>query len=291
MTLPYHSIPSYLSPSALRELEADPIAFYLARCGPEDTRPLKPEQTINMVVGICFDSLVKVRLARVVNCPCPSLAELLSGVENKALLEEGMKKGEELVSAYVLTGAFDLLLKDGLKEVNLVPGQQVVPGTSRLLLGRELGGVPLLGYPDALCRKEDGTAVILDWKCTSAGSPHPGWNMLLSMNDPMQRFKPSHDRCGELMDTLNPEWAAQLATYSWLTRPGVGHGEGFRDVDVAIDQVIYGAACVKVARFRTKVSGQFQVELRDRYQRAWEKLKEGTLVDTDLTPQQLRLLR
>lgn len=291
MTLPYVRRPSYLSPSGLRELEADPAGFYLARLGPEEYAPLKMEQTLPMVVGITFDSLVKVKLAFEVGCKCPMLEELLAGVENRALLPEAMKKAEELYSAYVLCGAFKLLVEEGLAEVNLVPGQQVVPGTSRLLMGREMGGVPLLGYPDALIRKPNGTAVILDWKCTSAASPHAGWFRYLDSREAMSLYRPPHERHGELMDTLNPDWAMQLATYSWLTRPGVGHGETFRDVDVAIDQVVYGAASIRVAQFRTKVSGEFQKELVARYQRAWEKIQDGTLVDTTLGPRELRLLR
>lgn len=293
MTLPYVTCPDYLSPSALRELETDPAGFYLARLGPEEFRPLKQVQTLPMVVGICFDSLVKLMLARTVSCPCPSLEQLLNGIENPELRDQGMAKGNELLSAYVLTGAFDLLVKEGLKEVNLAPGKKEVPGSSRLLMGRQMGGVPLLGYPDALIRKEDGTAVILDWKCTSAGSPHAGWKQLLDMKDPMSVYRPAHERSSEPMDTINPDWASQLATYSWLTRPGVGHGETFRDVHVAIDQVVYGAASIKVARFRTVVTGAFQTELVARYRRAWDAIKEGTLVPNPngLTARELRLLR
>jgi hypothetical protein len=290
MTLPYVTRPAYLSPSALRELEKDPVGFYLSRCGPEEFRPLKQEQTINMVVGICFDALVKTNLARDVKCLCPSMDQLLAGVENKALLDQGMKKGQELFAAYLLSGAFQLLVEEGLAEVNLAPGKKTVPSTERLLMGRAMGGVPLLGYPDALIRRPDGSAVILDWKCTSAASPHPGWLRYLDVREPFSRHRPPHERNGEHMDTLNPDWAMQLATYSWLTRPGVGHGETFKDVDVAIDQVVYGAASVRVAQFRTKVTGEFQLQLAQRYRAAWDALCEGTLVKTDLEPRELRLL-
>lgn len=294
MTLPYSRMPEYLSPSSLRELEGDPIRFYLQRCAPEEFTPPRAGQTLPMAVGTCFDALVKVMLARSVGCPCPTLAELVKNVEDPALLEPAMAKAQELLDAYVLSGAFTLLIEEGLAEVNLSPGKTVVPGSQRLLMGRQMGGVPLLGYPDALIRRKDGSAVILDWKCTSAGSPHPGWTRYLDVREPMSKYRPPHERSGELMDTLNPEWAMQLATYSWLTRPGVGHGETFRDVDVAIDQVVYGAASIRIAQYRTRVSGEYQLGLKLRYQLAWEKLLSQTLTDglvpPGVGPSELRLL-
>lgn len=284
--LPYYRKPTYLSPSSLLALERDPLAFYLHRCGPQEHAPPKEETQLAMVVGSVFDAYVKNELASVLGCPCPSVGQLLGDIEAQDLLSEASKVAMPLVKLYKDSGAMTALLKEGVREVHLNPERMVVPGTSRMLMGRELGGVPIFGYPDALIIRPDGKRVVLDWKTTSKPSPDQGWWRKFDPADPMARYAPPHNKAGEPFHTLHGEWAVQLATYSWLLRPGVGHGASFAPVDVAIDQVVYGSADARVYQFRGTLTSQFQDDLRTRYQAAWDKIQDEALVD-DETAEQL----
>jgi len=281
MTLPYVRKPSYLSPSALMELERDPWLFYLHRCAPPECAPPREPQGLGQAVGTAFDALVKRALADIVSCKCPSEEELLTGIEVPSLRKEAVGKAIELLKAYKASGAFSALVDEGLKEVHLDPPLISVPGTSHQLLGRQVGGVPLMGYPDALIVKEDGTWVILDWKTTSAGSPAQGWLKKYDAMDPMARFEPAHAKAGEDFAELHPDWAVQLATYSWLLRPGVGLGAYFAPLSVAIDQVVYGSKDIRCYAFRGQITGVFQEKLRERYQRAWTLIQTETLVSEE----------
>lgn len=282
MTLPYHRKPSYLSPSALMKLEQDPVLFYLHRCGPEASAPPREPTELPMVVGSVFDAFVKTELAAVLGCACPTLGELLGAIEVPELIPAASAVAKDLIRVYKASGAFAALLKEGISLVNLDPERQVVPGTARRLMGREVGGVPLVGYPDALIVRPDGTRVVLDWKTTSAGSPQPGWRRKFDSEDVCAQYAPPHEKSVEDFATLHPDWATQLATYSWLLRPGVGLGERFAAVDVAIDQVVYGSKVPRVYQYRGEITGIFQDNLRTRYQAAWERVQQETLVPEDV---------
>lgn len=279
MTLPYVRKPTYLSPSALLELERDPYTFYLHRCAPDGCAPPKSPQELGQAVGTAFDALVKRALADVVGCECPSEEELLANIENPELRAPALGKAVELMKAYKASGAFSALVDEGLKEVNLTPPTIHVPGTRLNLLGREVGGVPIMGYPDALIVKEDGQRVVLDWKTSSGGSPAQGWRKKYDTSDPMARFTPPHGKADLPFDEVHPDWSVQLATYSWLLRPGVGHGQHFAPLHVAIDQVVYGGAEIRCYAFRGVISTAFQDKLRERYQEAWAMIQEERLVD------------
>lgn len=289
--LPYTRKPAYLSPSSLHQLERDSYDFYLRRCGPEEAAPPGQLTDVAMVVGTLFDARVKVELAKEVGCPCPTLADLVATVDPSAvaLIPEADKVAVQLLSAYKTSGAFKALIKEGLAEVHLSPGKATVPGTTRSMLGREVGGVPLGGFPDARiqCRKTN-RRVVLDWKTTSKVSPEPGWTRCFNPFDVTAQYKPPHERSGEPFEALHPEWATQLVTYAWL----LGIDED--PLPVAIDQVVYGSKDVRVFQFRGEVSWNFQVHLRERYRAAWEKITSERLVDPEVarqllaTPEHLR---
>jgi hypothetical protein len=294
MKAPYVRKPEYLSPSSLKQVERDPVAFYLARCGPEEARPPKEQQIIQMCVGTAFDAFVKEAIGKELQIPCPPLEELLKGIEEPSLRKDAMEIGGVLFKNYEKLGCLAALIKEGVREVDLKPERTVVPGTARQLLGREMGGVPIFGYPDALLVMSDGTRVVLDWKTTTSGSPAPGYLRRFHSQNPMMRYEAPHERHGEPLESLSQDWADQLATYSWLLRDHVGLGESFKPCHAAIDQVVYKLSedkktviQVQVAQYRTFISGPHQVELRERYKRAWDAIQEELLVQD---PELIRLL-
>lgn len=294
MNLPYVRKPEYLSPSSLSAFERNPLEFYFNRCGPPEYRPPRLPQTFPMAVGSAFDAHVKRGLAEEIGCKCPTLEELITrSVEPRADERQvAIQKGRDLYLYYRKCGAFDDLVKEAhWLEVELEPGTQHVPGTDKLLMGRQVAGVPIMGRPDAMIiRNEHPRRTILDWKVTGAGSgasPHPGYNKLYDLKDPSWA---QHSRCGEPMDTLNPHWATQLAMYSWLMRPGSARSEGFQDVHVAIDQVVCSEKKIRVATFRTHVTAEFQQDLRTRLAYAWQKIQDEKVYETDKDIEWVRLM-
>jgi len=71
MSLPYVRSVNFLSPSSLREIEKDPIKFYLKRLGPPQYAPSKEPQTGPMAVGTVFDAHVKTFLGHKLGKPVP----------------------------------------------------------------------------------------------------------------------------------------------------------------------------------------------------------------------------
>lgn len=294
MSLPYHREVAYLSPSSLRLFENNPVEFYLQRLGPFETRPPKQPQTVYMAVGSVFDSHVKAQLARDLQLPCPDVGQLLQKTVEVQGEERGhaLKLGLELYEFYVACGAYKRLLDEGVHAVELEPANQWVPFTDHALMGRSVSGVPLMGRPDALIKRNDGVRVILDWKVTSANSPNKGY--VRSFDKDGQIANSNHLASVCPMEQLNPTWADQLATYHWLTRPRKALGKSFQRAEVAIDQIVYGGKRWRVAQFRTYVSAQRQNELRHRYQTAWWKIQAGEVLsegDRNLPPSFLALIR
>lgn len=297
MSLTFDRQVTYLSYSSLNLLETNPLEFYLQRLGPWNLKPPKMKQTYHMAVGSSFDSHVKAALAAKLGLICPPLDELLKTVEEEAYeLVFGTEKktlprqylideGARLLKAYRSTGAFEALIQDGLTHVELLPGEQEVPGTKHHLMGREVKGVPLMGRPDAAFTvaepEQTKRSVPHDWKVTFATSPNPGYVRRFDTNQPMRGYDPAHDRYQEPFEALSVPWATQLTIYHWLLHPYSAESVGFRPAPVSIDQVLIqvGSPRVQVARFRGKVSGQFQATVRQRLLNAWQKLQANTLLD------------
>lgn len=312
MTLPYLSKPAYLSPSALKNLESDPLRFYLQRCAGK-VLPKEP-QSLYMAVGSAFDALVKDEIDRQLVAQGKQAERrvyasvLLQRQVSDEHREVATDRANRIFKSYLKLGAVNELLEEGIDSVDPETTQPEnmgeVPATAHELLGRKVAGIPIRGHPDAAGTDADQRTVVHDWKLTGGDtdtqkegaekpSPHPGYRRLLDTKR-ASLFHAPHARCDEPLEALNFEWASQLATYHWLLRPGVGRGYSFLDSRVSVDQVLVFGDHVRVAKIRTHVSGFFQKQLRERYIAAWKRIQEESLVDdkilTSLDPKTLALL-
>lgn len=289
----------FLSPSALAQFEEDPVDFYLRRMS--SVPAPKIPQTLAMAAGSAFDALVKAALAKQIpdHRPIEASVLLVNQVEPQHR-DEATKIGLKLMSAYKRLGCLKALLEEGILECDPQCDNIEVPDTHRELLGRRVAGIPIKGHPDARGATKDEVPIpwILDWKVTGAegnsGSVHPGWKRLYDTNDAMAYRLHPHPRHEEPLDTLNLRWASQLATYRWLLQTGTARCEGFKDARVAIDQIVVTEGRVRVAQIRTVVTGEFQVQLRQRYVTAWEKIRENKVLPEELAsmdPETLRCMR
>jgi hypothetical protein len=265
MIPPHVRTVEYLSPSSLRQIEEAPIEFYFRRLGPPEMVPPLEEQGFPAAVGSAFDAHIKAFVGR-----CPPLTKLLETVTCER--ERAIKMGKELCDSYVQAGA---LMGAKITAVEIRPEVRMAPGTS----------VPILGYLDAII----GRRTVLDWKVSGAGapgtrSPHKGYARLWDTAVPWIAGAP-HDLCGIPFEEINAAWATQLTIYGWLL------GKPIRRTTAAIDELCVGRdGRLRVAQFRTHITKEFQIAVRDRLVAAWNRIQEERVVpDYDL--ETLRAIR
>jgi hypothetical protein len=84
----------------------------------------------------------------------------------------------------------------------------------------------------------------------------------------------------ERMENLNEEWAAQLATYSWL----LGEEIGSTDLIIGIDQIVATPnpgqrPWLRIANHRTMIGSEYQFQLLVRYEQLWHAITSGHIFE------------
>ena len=294
--LPIAKYPAYLSPSSLMAFEGRPNTFYLQRMAP-DPIPYDPQGPA-AAVGSAFDAYIKmVWLQEAFGLNSEVYLKHLEVVRQR--LFEGMYSDEQK-NKYRTEMTHDVMFLSSVEEqhrdeaarqgrelckiyksnVNTLKYLRDIEIHRRFVLLPE--SVPLFMKLDATCidflneKPNPDKVYPFDWKVMGYGSnsgvsPKKGYALLFDNGV----LKPGHkDYVYDIpAEQVDSKWAIQLATYGW----GLGHpiGEPF---PAYIDAIIIRPNKIRVARYRMLISKEFQLDLKDRYVRAWKAIKSGSFI-------------
>ena len=277
--------PEYLSPSQIAMFEKNPEEWYLMHgC---EVRASKLPQTKPMSIGSSFDAYVKSEMyANLFGSNSDPRFEFDAIFTNQV---EGhnrdwaLDNGKYVFECYKSCGAYQELL-DLLKQSKYAPQFEfTAKGT--------INDIPLLGKPDLRFVHPSGAHVILDWKVSGYCSKSP--------TSPCKNYRLVRDCWGEAtakatrgngqphknydkiiwkgveihsgwLEEASPDWADQLAIYSWM----LGEPVGNQDVVVCIDQITakpigIDKPLLRVANNRARISTLHQEFLLQRITNCW----------------------
>jgi len=277
--LPIAKFPRYLSPSSLMAYEGQPNKFYLQRMAP-DPFPYDP-QGAAAAVGSAFDAYVKCEIAGKLNI-----------VLNTWKIVYGdcfLKDKKHLESLSLLELMLHLNVDGQHKEMAQAAGRDLFQRYKKLALDSldwnqieinkliYIDGIPIKMKGDAAVWDDDFDGPVpLDWKVigytsASGASPKKGYRNIyesFKVNPSHKSFYPEID-----METIDPKWAVQLAVYGW--------GEGIEvgtDFPAYIDALVVRPKGMRVARYRAWIKKDFQLRLKERFEKAWEDIRSGSFV-------------
>lgn len=286
--------PRFLSPSALGRFEENRDEFYLSYLC--ENRPPKIPQTPPMSVGSAFDSYCKSELywrAFARRDEKYTFDYLFNRSVEPHNRDFAVEAGKYIFDCYQYSGAFAAL--DALLQASDRPPQ------FEFEIEGQVDGVPILGKPDCRFFHKCGVHVIFDWKvngfCSKyATSPCKYYSLVADGWGP-ERAKPSRgagnphpeyrpvDHRGVLihegfLEESNKEWADQLSTYAWM----LGEPIGSEDVVMAVHQIVAKPVTgqpplLRTAAFASRVSGQWQRTLVERYKKAWTAIQSGLIFE------------
>lgn len=300
--------PKYLSPTSLKVFEENQTQFYLNYLA--DNRPDRFPQTIHMAVGSAFDAYVKSYLYNVLygkldpKFAFEALFEAQVEVQNRTT---ALKAGAWAFECYKKSGALIELLGELRLAIGPVSFEFDILGVAN---GYREGitikecDVPIFGKPDIRFMNQHGARITYDWKVNgfwgkSNTSPKPGYIRCLDgwgyeIAKPSRSNGERHKDCNVILvdgvqinccyfETIDRDWADQLATYQWLLGEPIG-----RESIIGIDQLacapsgVEGRPMIRVAQHRSRVSENYQYALLARYQNLWHRITSGHFF-TELT--------
>jgi hypothetical protein len=297
--------PRYLSPSGLKKFYSDRKAYfkdYLAPC-----RPLRRPQTEAMSVGSAFDAYVKCQLWKdLFGDEAPQEFQVAYLLENQVephVRDFAYKAGADAMNAYVHAGAYKDLLEDLSKSPVDPKFEFNAEGQVSLTGEINENTVNLYGKPDIWYQTPGGIDVIRDWKvngyCSKIGhSPKKGYTIIRDGWDhEAEKASTSHGKTHKLyeakdlhgveingafsFENVEPNWAAQICIYSWLQGIPVG-----TPIIVGIEQLVCKnrdakglPVQIRVAKHMGTCSEEFQTELIEKAQKAWDQIKSGYIFD------------
>jgi hypothetical protein len=282
--------------------EKDKEEFYIRHLA-KNRAPRLPQEKF-MSIGSAFDAYVKSSLiSKLFGTPEPKY-------EFQAIFESqvephnrdwALEEGRYVFECYVLTGAYDELLKE--------LEQSKEPPRFEFSVDGVVGGVPLTGKPDCRFVHRCGVHVILDWKvkgyCSKYGaSPSKGYALCRdgynaiklgidkTKKEPDGKQSRSHNTSHEnylacdhrgviinsgYLEGCNSEYADQCSMYGWL----LGEKVGDEDVVCCIDEIVCkymgedARPLLRVANHRARVKGDYQFKLLERAQSCWNAITSG----------------
>jgi len=255
--------PKYLSPSSFKMWRRCKTEFYLKRMSPIKRKIARRPQGIAAAVGNGFDSFIKTILLEHTTGEAHDAYEFLGkSISNKEYLQEASHAGKRLASIYIQTAYESLLLEK--------------PHSFDLEILEDFEGIPIRGFVDLLV----GDKEVLDWKTRGYGgapkSPTPGW---------CKKWKGGvlqnvvHKRHKDPLETLNEDWALQVAMYAFALghEPGDHLTTGIDELSMRNvahpDEITLDSVCV--TQIRTYISPSFQHELAADLHNAWRDITRG----------------
>ncbi len=270
--------PEYLSPTALKAFENDRDDFYLQRLA--DHRAPREPQTRPMSVGSAFDAYVKSRLYKEFigdSNPKYEFFNLFNAQVEEHNREWALRAGKHVFEKYQALGAYDALRQELRKAVGDPHFEFDIKAT--------IDEVPLLGKPDIYFMTSEAYRAVWDWKvngyCSErTKSPMQGYVDLQPGSKIHKKCTLINKggvqiNCANFLEDFNPDWAAQLATYAWLT----GEPVGSERVIFGIDQICGPATKMRIAKHRLRISETFQYLLLERYKHCWKCIKNEHIFD------------
>jgi hypothetical protein len=266
--LPYVKKVNYLSPSSLRQIEEDPLGFYLKRMAPKPETPIEDSfpPSFPSSVGQAFDGYVKECIAGLAGVAVvPPLAETVAKVVVEP--DRALAMGGRLLAHYGRSAALGNLLLEG-------------PQALEVRVDGSIDGVPVRAQIDCILRG----SIPIDWKVAGANrpgdvSPMKGYMRCLDSRKPGEPV--AHKLAGLPLDEIDEDWATQMTIYSELLGTKV----------VGIEQVIVGPDYARFATYRTTISDAFREKVKARLREAWAKITEERVVPEGLTVEELQALR
>ena len=280
-------IPKFISPSALAKFESDRVTFYERYISP--VKRERPPQINYMAAGSAFDAHVKSRIHTSIfgetatkGSPFEFETIFESQVEPH-VRDEVLERSTDLFQQYEESGAYGRLLAELVQS----PYQPEMEFTAK----GEIEGVPLLGKPDLRYITSDHVHVISDWKVNGAfsktgASPVQGYKLCLDYGSRTngkahKKYRPLEFKSLEIneayLEEFDPDWADQLAIYSWL----LGEPVGGEDFVIRMEQVACRPVKNRVhprAKFAThmaRISKAHQEKLLSRIKMCWETVTSG----------------
>lgn len=272
----------YLSPTSIKKFFDDREEFYLTYLA--EQRPPREPQQAPAGVGSAFDAFVKAELFGLIygkNHPDAEKYDrdaLLTQQVTTADRDAAIEAGGYVFLKYRQCGA----LADLMYEMD----HATTDPRFEYKVQREINGVPLLGMPD-LYFVHKNFPVVYDWKVNgyySQASPCKGYVQVYECNKGSRRGPHKITQPGKVgpfdgnllpIEEYNPDWARQLCIYAWCEGAEVGD-----DIIAGIDQIVgrksdHKFPNLRVARFRSHISKDFQKKLDIQIQYIWECIKSG----------------
>lgn len=261
----------YLSPTSITLWRKDRVEFY--RRYLSDQRPLYDPQTVPMLVGVCFDALVKQELVKRLIGQVP---ERLSyeGLTSKGIAANTLKSDADMgralaqlaFSEYVNTGTLGVLMEAMERSPAAPQFEFTING---LVDEKQPNGLRIKGKPDLAYSLPGGDLVILDWKCngvagTARTSPKPGWYRCVGALTGREKYEPS-----EKLEDVSEEWAMQLYLYGVILGARAGH------VAYRIEQVCGGVNELRFASYDCSIGVEWGARLMAEAIEIWEIIQSG----------------
>lgn len=296
--------PKSLSYSAWALFEKDKEEFFV-RYLADNRAPRLPQENY-MSVGSAFDAYVKAALHTALfgkgHDPAFEFDKLFVDQVEEHNRDWARDAGQYIFDSYVLSGAYDELLK--------LLQQSTEPPRFESKIDATVDGVPFNGKPDLRFMLKfpdfDLLRVVLDWKvkgfCSKYGaSPSKGYALCRDGYSPVGRNttkkcpegKPSashntsHDNYlahthrglvinAGMMEHCNDEYADQVSLYGWM----LGETPGDENVVVAIDEIVAKfmpteRPLLRVANHKARVSRDHQLKLLGKMKACWNAITSG----------------
>ena len=267
-------------------------------------RTKRPPQFDFMAMGSALDAYVKSAIHTAVhgeNATKGTMYEFETLFEAQVephVRDIVLSRSTDLWNQYVESGAYGSLLTDIVQSPYAPEMEFTAKG--------DVEGVPLLGKPDLRYITKEGIHVISDWKVNGSmsktgASPTQGFKICrdnyksnthgkpfkarrLKTDQPDKVYKdydPFDFKGLEInrryLDEYSPDWATQLAIYSWL----LGEPIGGEDYVIRMEQI----ACrpvksqplprAKFATHMSRIGKDFQIEVLTRVKMCWETILSG----------------
>lgn len=274
----------YLSPTSLSLFYKDQTEFYMRYLA--DKKPAREPQTQPMSVGSSFDAYIKSFLYEGIFGKGHDARFNLENIFEKQVesqnRDEALVAGEYVFKEYQRSGAItDLMLE--LESSASSPRFEF--DLSGVLKEATIGAVHLLGKPDLFYINKHGMQVTFDWKVNGYYSkynvsPVKGYvrlreNGLLKCHhkDAVPSVvKGTMINIAQPLNSVQQDWAQQLAIYMWLCGVDIGSN----DCIAAVDQVVCKAGgkypTLRFAEHRAKISREFQYLVFGKAVKAWNQI-------------------
>ena len=295
-------LPKYLSPSALSKFESDRHTFFERYLSPIKTQ--RPPQQDYMAMGSALDARVKSEIHTAVHGEGATkgsqfdFEKLFESQVEPHIRDTVLERSTDLWNQYVESGSYGRLLAD-------IIASPFAPEMEFTAKG-DVQGVPLLGKPDLRYITKEGLHVISDWKVNGSmsktgASPVQGYKIALdtydsnthgkqfvarrTKADPPNKVYKDYDpmilKGTEInkwnLEEYSPDWADQLAIYSWL----LGEPIGSENYVIRMEQI----ACrpvksqplprAKFATHMSRIGKDYQEAVLARVKMCWSTIESG----------------